>query len=389
MTEAQTLGAKPFPTYQAERLAAQFLESDQPRVVGMGLQPTNLRNVWKLGSPDGRIIALLRSESVIAATGLVLNSAAHEGVVFSAAPPGTAASDGAVAAGPMLPGWQLFFSGLDSRRADSESVRRRNTYLWTGYLVIASMVLIGLLLGRSMRKQMQLARLKTDMVAAVTHELKTPLASMRLLVDALLDDERLEPVKTREYLHLISGENERLTRLVENFLTFSRIERRKQKFEFRAAEPGRIVDAAVAAVRERFQQSCVLEVDVEQDLPMVQADPNALATVLVNLLENAYKYTPGDKRLLVRGYRDAERVVFAVADNGIGIPVREHKRIFRKFYQVDQALARESGGCGLGLSIVDHIVRAHGGQVVVASMPGEGSTFSVMVPALSPAKGAL
>jgi two-component system, OmpR family, phosphate regulon sensor histidine kinase PhoR len=123
-------------------------------------------------------------------------------------------------------------------------------------------------------------------------------------------------------------------------------------------------------------------VDIESDatLPSVKADEDALTTVLLNLLDNAYKYTPAEKRISLRAYREGERVIFAVEDNGIGIAPREQKRIFRKFYQVDRRLARETGGCGLGLSIVDEIVRAHGGSVRVRSQLGQGSTFLVSLP---------
>jgi two-component system phosphate regulon sensor histidine kinase PhoR len=98
------------------------------------------------------------------------------------------------------------------------------------------------------------------------------------------------------------------------------------------------------------------------------------------VLDNAYKYTPRDRRIVVRAYREGSNVVFVVKDNGIGIAPREQRRIFRRFYQVDRRLARETGGCGLGLSIVDFIVRAHGGEVRVESQPGAGSTFRVLTP---------
>ena len=101
--------------------------------------------------------------------------------------------------------------------------------------------------------------------------------------------------------------------------------------------------------------------------------------MLLNLLDNAYKYTPGDKRIGLRAFADHDRVVFAVDDNGIGIAPRDQRRIFRRFYQVDQRLARDAGGCGLGLSIVEFIVRAHGGRVQVESQPGR-TTFTLELP---------
>jgi signal transduction histidine kinase len=188
-------------------------------------------------------------------------------------------------------------------------------------------------------------------------------------------------VKTREYLNLIAGENLRLTRLVENFLTFSRIERNRQRFELAETSPAAIVDSALAAMGERLQApGCQLEVELSSGLPAVYADRDALTTVLLNLLDNACKYTPAEKRIRLRAYRQDGRVAFAVEDNGIGIAPRERKRIFRRFYQVDRRLARETGGCGLGLSIVEFIVRAHGGEVTVESRPGAGSTFRVWLP---------
>jgi len=167
--------------------------------------------------------------------------------------------------------------------------------------------------------------------------------------------------------------------VIDNFLTFSRLERNRRKFEFAATNPDSVVHAALDAARERLHD-CHLDVVLSPGLPPVRADEDALVTVLLNLLDNAWKYTPGEKRIAVRAYAENRRVVFAVEDNGIGIAAREQKKIFRRFYQVDRRLARESGGCGLGLSIVEFIVRAHGGSVAVRSRPGQGSTFTVAIP---------
>jgi signal transduction histidine kinase len=171
------------------------------------------------------------------------------------------------------------------------------------------------------------------------------------------------------------------TRLIENFLTFSRLERNRQRYDFTDVQPASIVDPATGAVRERLEQpGCHFDAEVEHDLPNIPADPDALVTVLINLLDNAYKYTRGKKVIGLRVFREGDSVAFEVRDNGIGIAAREQKRIFQRFYQVDQRLARETGGCGLGLAIVDSIVRAHGGRVIVKSQPGEGSVFTVLFP---------
>ncbi len=362
-----------FPTMEAERLAAQYLESNAAP-----------DGTWKLASKSGQVVALYRTATMLAAMQAVLNqqSQSHS-VRFDMLPPGKSAAGEAIDAGSLLPGWRISFALLDTRPMEDAARARRVSYLWAGFLAIGIMAVMGLLAGDIFRRQMRLARLKTDLVAAVSHELKTPLASMRLLVDNLLDEPHLDTVQTREYLRLISGENERLTRLIENFLTFSRIERNRQRFDFAPVEPGAVIHAAANAVRERFQTTtpeCRFEIEAPADLPLIEADEDALIAVLLNLLDNAYKYTPGNKRISVGAHRDGNAVVFQVADNGIGIAPREQKRIFRRFYRVDQRLARETGGCGLGLSIVEFIVKAHDGSVHVESRPGAGSTFTVRIP---------
>ena len=135
------------------------------------------------------------------------------------------------------------------------------------------------------------------------------------------------------------------------------------------------------SVPQDVKADCRLDLDIGPDLPMVMADADALGTALVNLLENALKYTTGDKRIGVRASADGGGFVrFDVTDNGIGIPAVEQRRIFRRFYRVDQRLSRETAGVGLGLSIVELIMRAHGGSVAVQSAPGKGSTFTLRVP---------
>ena len=138
----------------------------------------------------------------------------------------------------------------------------------------------------------------------------------------------------------------------------------------------------MGAVQDRFEiPGCQFEVQVESELPKLIADVDASGTTLINLLDNAYKYTGDEKRIQLRAYAADGNVCFEVKDNGIGISPRESKKIFRRFYQVDQSLSRSAGGCGLGLSIVQFIVTAHKGSVHVDSQPGQGSTFTIGLPA--------
>ncbi len=369
-----------FSTYAAEQLAARFLEAGRARAGEPALEVSGLPDVWKLTAPGGRIIALYRAAAVI---GAMRGLSSSLNAALALTPPGGAptSSDESLAAGSRLPGWQISLSFSGSGMVDVAARQRTISYVWIGSLAIAVVAITALAAGQALRRQWRLARLKTDLVAAVSHELKTPLSSMRLLVDALLADERPDEEKTREYLELIAGENVRLSRLIESFLTFSRLERNRQKFEFRATPPEAVVQAALDAAPKRMRApDCRFEVSVDAGLPAVRADRDALVTALLNLLDNAFKYTPGEKHIGLKAFQQDGRVVFAVEDNGIGIAPREQKRIFRRFYQVDQRLAREAGGCGLGLSIVDFIVRAHGGRVRVSSKPGEGSAFQVVLP---------
>ena len=204
---------------------------------------------------------------------------------------------------------------------------------------------------------------------------------MRALVDTLLAGRYRNEQQLREYLDLIAKENVRLGHLIENFLTFSRLERGRQQFRFEALEPARVVAEAVAALKEKLGAShCAFASQVEPGLPRIRGDADALSTVLINLLDNAYKYTDAEKRISTRAYAQGRQVCFEVADNGIGFDRSEAKKIFDRFYQVDQSLTRQRGGCGLGLGIVQYIVRAHGGAVQVESEPGKGSTFRVTIP---------
>jgi signal transduction histidine kinase len=200
----------------------------------------------------------------------------------------------------------------------------------------------------------------------------------------LLESERLEEKTTREYLHLLAQENARLSRLIDNVLTFSRLERNKQKFEFAAIAPADVTEGALAAMRERCEQpGCKLATEIGANLPQVRGDLDALVTALRNLLDNAWKYTGEEKHIGLRAFANNGHVEFAVTDNGCGIPARETGRIFERFYRVDQRVARTTEGCGLGLSIVREIVAAHSGTVDVSSIPGRGSTFTIKLPALS------
>ncbi len=260
----------------------------------------------------------------------------------------------------------------DGQSSDAASERQVAAYVWIAILVIAVMSIVAVLVARALRRQMRLARLKNDLLATVSHELKTPLSSIRLLVDTLLDAKQLDAAKTHEYLQLVATENGRLSHLIDNFLSFSRLERGKRVFDFAAVPAAEIARRAVEAAGERFRApACRLEVETAAEVPAVAADCDALVTAVVNLLDNAYKYSADGRHIVLRTYAENGNVCFAVSDNGIGLTPRAAKQVFRPFYQVDQRLSRSIGGCGLGLSIVRFIVAAHGGTIRSRASPGE------------------
>jgi signal transduction histidine kinase len=373
-----------FPTLSAERLAAEVAGRVQPHDE-TSLRRSPLPDVWQLSIADRRALALIKTETLVNFLQRVADpNALPKGTEIALLMPGAdhARAFVSMSVAPSLPGWKLVLSLGDSRAFDAAAKHRTETYLWTGILVVVTMGLLSLLATRVLRRRMALARLKNDLAATVSHELKTPLASMRVLIDTLLDSDRLHEQTTREYLQLVATENERLSRLIENFLTFARLEQGKQTFNFSRSSANQIVDAAVDAVRERLSApGCRFEVQVALDLPNVLADPDALSIALINLLDNAWKYSGDIKHIVLRASARNGQVEFAVQDNGIGIAPRETRRIFQSFYQVDRRLSRGGGGCGLGLSIVQSIVSAHDGHVSVDSEPGHGSTFTISLSA--------
>jgi signal transduction histidine kinase len=369
------------PTQAALQLSIELADAERTTPLADVIRETSLPGIWAVSSPNGRVIALYRTGRLEGMMHDFLHQVETEGIRFIAFPPDEPGDAEAIAAGSWLPGWQLSFVAMDTDLRQAALARRRAITVSAGLTGLALIVFIGIAAGQSIRRHLRLAALKTDLVAAASHELRTPVAAIGVLVDGLRADHQLEPRKTREYLEMIAGETSRLRRLIDSFLTFAQLDRGRQQFALTPVQPSWLVEKAVDAIRDRLPAECRLDLDIGPDLPMVMADADALGTALVNLLENALKYTTDDKRIGVRASADGGGFVrFDVTDNGIGIPAVEQRRIFRRFYRVDQRLSRETAGVGLGLSIVELIVRAHGGSVAVQSAPGAGSTFTLRVP---------
>ncbi|MEM7350433.1 MAG: HAMP domain-containing sensor histidine kinase [Acidobacteriota bacterium] len=370
----------------AENLAADYLAQASVPAVPLRFEPSGLAGRWRLASSDGSVVGLFEEVTVLAELRLLTEGDDLPGgtVIEILAPGGGEAAGEPFVSRSLsqgLEGWRLalYLEGEDS----FETASRRQIAIYRGsgvLLLTAILVLSGWVVSR-VAAQMRLNRLKGDLLSNVSHELKTPLASTRLLVDTLLGDEQSAPARTREYLQLIARENERLSHLVESFLTFSRLERGELRLTRRPLDPRELVRSAAEAIEERVVSAGgTMDLQLADPLPRIEGDRDTLLSALLNLLDNACKFSPEGPRIVLRAEAASGQVCLAVRDRGIGLAPRARRRVFERFYQADQRLSRQGGGCGLGLSIVRRIVAAHGGSVEVESQLGQGSTFTIRLP---------
>jgi two-component system, OmpR family, phosphate regulon sensor histidine kinase PhoR len=231
-----------------------------------------------------------------------------------------------------------------------------------------------------LRREANLSQLQSDFVSKVSHELRTPLTSIRLFAETLAL-RRADPSTTDKCIAGLEREASRLQDLIDRLLDWGRMESGMREFELRETEVSSIVDAALVAVAPLVEQFQVeTSVSIAPNVTKLWGDRGALVDALVNLLTNASKYGGTPPRIRIGVTEDANHLRISVEDNGSGIPAAEHKRIFQKFYRVDDRLARVQQGSGLGLAIVKHVVRAHGGRVELKSSPGQGSVFTLVLP---------
>jgi signal transduction histidine kinase len=244
------------------------------------------------------------------------------------------------------------------------------------------MILVAAFFGlRYMVRQLELARIKSSFLANVSHELKTPIALIRLAVETLEMQRFSSPEEGGKFLRRIHRETERLNVLVENILDFARLEAGQRAFRFSQVDVVDLVRETMDSYRIRLEdQGFALRVELPDHLPPVRGDGPALAQCLLNLLDNAVKYSRQRKEIRVAAAERDGGVGISVQDRGIGIATRDHKRIFDKFVRIEDGLVHDVKGTGLGLSLVQQIIRAHNGRVELTSMPGEGSTFTLWLP---------
>jgi two-component system phosphate regulon sensor histidine kinase PhoR len=240
-----------------------------------------------------------------------------------------------------------------------------------------------------LRREANLSELQADFVSKVSHELRTPLTSIRLFVETMARS-RGDPAIQDKCLEALERDTERLTQVIERLLDWGRMEAGRKLFELREERIEDVFNEAVEAfepLRERHPD-LDFAVELEPGLPVVQVDLPAMVDAIGNLLSNAIKYGGSPPRIRLCGRMTPEGVAIEVVDNGDGIPRSEHRKVFYKFYRIDDRLSREREGSGLGLAIVKHIVRAHQARIRVESTRGKGSTFRIVLPKAGPALAA-
>ncbi|OGL27676.1 MAG: hypothetical protein A3G97_14110 [Candidatus Rokubacteria bacterium RIFCSPLOWO2_12_FULL_69_21] len=227
----------------------------------------------------------------------------------------------------------------------------------------------------------RLERVRTEFVANVSHELRTPLTAIRGYLETLLEGGLDERDTARRFLEIVSRHTERLGRLLDDLTDLSNIELGKVALEVEPTDLGEALEAVLAITGPQAAgKGVALSADLAPDLPRVLADGDRLAQILINLLDNAVKFTPAGGHVTVTAAVQDQMVEIAVADTGVGIPSTDLPRITERFYRVDKARSRALGGTGLGLAIVKHLVQAHGGELRIESELGKGTTVSFTLP---------
>jgi two-component system phosphate regulon sensor histidine kinase PhoR len=240
-----------------------------------------------------------------------------------------------------------------------------------------------MLLFQDLTKTHQLERVRRDFVSNISHELRTPMASLKAISETLLDGALDDPALSRKFVLRMDSEVDNLTMMVNELLELSRIEAGRMNLEFQRIQPCTLLSKAVERMALQAERAGLgLSLNCPSGLPQIFADQDRLAQVLINLIHNAIKFTPTGGSIDLGAWVHDRDVIFMVRDTGVGISPKDQKRIFERFYKADRS--RAGGGTGLGLSICRHMVEAHSGEIWVESVEGEGSSFFFRIPIASP-----
>ncbi len=277
--------------------------------------------------------------------------------------------------------WKVALFDQDGKSIEELVGRERQLYLalFIGIIVV---MLIGIVFTvRAVIHESEVSRIRSEFVSNVSHELKTPLALIRMFGETLDTGIVTDESKRREFYSIIRKESERLTHLINNVLDFSRIDSGNKEYIFEEADLVEVVRNSLEAYKFHVRD---LGFEIESKLPgklvMPKIDKDAISQVLLNLLSNAVKYSEDRQYIGVEVGKNSTAALISVTDHGVGIPKEQLKKIFDKFYRVHTIKTKETRGSGLGLTLAKHIIEAHGGTIDVKSEVGEGSTFTIRIP---------
>ena len=250
-------------------------------------------------------------------------------------------------------------------------------------LIVLTLVLIAGLffVFRIIKKEVKLAQIKSDFVSNVSHELRTPLALISMYSETLEMGRINSDEKRNEYYKIISNETNRLSRIVNSILNFSKIEAGKRKYSFEKSDLNDIVTEALSSYEHQLKnEGFICRLNVDKELPLISADKEALSEAIINLIDNSIKYSTDKKQIDIITGIDKKYIFVEVIDYGVGISNEDQEKIFDKFFRVTSGQVHNTKGTGLGLSLVKHIVEAHDGNIVLKSKIGSGSSFRLNFP---------
>jgi signal transduction histidine kinase len=274
--------------------------------------------------------------------------------------------------------WRIDVQPENPLSAFTDLRRRQRIYLAMLAGVVAVMAFGTYLTSRVVRRELEVARMKSDFVAAVSHEFRSPLSGIRQLGEMLMRGRVPTEARRQEYYERITHESNRLSRVVDNLLDFTRMEEGRRPFSFERVDLAEWLRSTVKSFEaQEAHRTHRVAATIDDTLPAAGIDREALATALDNVLDNAVKYSPGSETVWLDAERDGRGIVIRVRDQGVGIALADQPHVFDRFYRGMHGEAKTVRGTGLGLSLVRHIVRAHGGRVTLASVPGAGTTVSI------------
>lgn len=278
--------------------------------------------------------------------------------------------------------WTLFVHDTGGAEAHQQLAARRNAWL-VGLFVLLTLLISGTcVIARAINRELAVARLQSDFVSAVSHEFRTPLTSLGQLTEILLEDRIRNEDRRRTYYEAMARQTDRLRRLVESLLDFGRMEAGATPYRLEPLDACELVRSVAKQFEpEAARRGFTVEVTLCDEAAPIAGDSDALTNALWNLLDNAVKYSPDCRTVWICIRRAGSgRLAIEVRDRGLGIPCAEQREIFRKFVRGSVAKSSDIPGTGIGLAMVRHIVEAHGGEIRVESRPGDGSTFSLLLP---------